>query len=250
MSNIYDVSCITYTQDGKILQLSYANKAIEAGDSIISVQCKDGIINLVEKLYTNKLLTKDSNRRIFFIEKNIALAMTGRIPDCKNIMRRARSEAENYKNNYGVKIPVELLAERVSSYVHAHTMYSGYRALGASIIISGIDDYDTTKNHWTKSSGIYMITPSGEINKYFSCSNGKNNLFIKGELEKSKFNTLSIAEALPLLSKILLKSHEDMDESNFELEITTINCDNNGFSFVKRENINAIIEASKRIMDN
>lgn len=55
-------------------------------------------------------------------------------------MKRARSEAENYRDNYGVAITGKVLADRVALYLHAHTLYSSYRPLGVAIFISSVDN--------------------------------------------------------------------------------------------------------------
>ena len=93
-----------------------------------------------EKHLKSRLLTADANRRIFNIDTHIGVAICGRLPDGKNIVKRARKEAEGYRDNYGVPITGKVLADRVALYIHAHTLYSSYRPLGAAIFIASYDN--------------------------------------------------------------------------------------------------------------
>ena len=96
----------------------------------------------------SRLLVKDSNRRIFNIDRHIGMVVIilfdqiicGHIPDGKNVVNRARREAQAYRDNYGTPITGKVLTERVAGYVHAHTLYSYYRNLGVGIMIATYDN--------------------------------------------------------------------------------------------------------------
>ena len=47
----------------------------------------------------------------------------------------ARGDALSYEQNYGVKIPGYILAERVGLYFHKHTLYYSLRPIGIGIVI-------------------------------------------------------------------------------------------------------------------
>merc|ERR1719188_2143578 len=120
----FDLSTSTFSQDGRIFQIEYAEKALENSDTIVGVKCKDGIILASEKLQHSKLLVQDANRVIFNIDTNIGMLICGRLPDGRNVVTRARKECEGYRDNYGVPMTGQVLAERIGGYVHAHTLYS------------------------------------------------------------------------------------------------------------------------------
>ena len=77
------------------------------------------------------------------------------MPDARNIAYRARSEARNYKDQYGMNIPGHVLSNRVAQYIHMHTQYGVYRPFGAAVILA---NWDELKNY-----SLYMVEPSGEI---------------------------------------------------------------------------------------
>ena len=57
----YDVSCMTYSPDGKVFQVDYAMKAVENSSSAIAMKCKDGIVMGAEKLILSKMMEKKLN---------------------------------------------------------------------------------------------------------------------------------------------------------------------------------------------
>lgn len=103
---------------------------------MVGLVCSDGVILAAEKNLLSKLQCKSSDQRIFTVEQDIGLGIQGRIPDGMIVLSRARSECENYKDNFGVPIPGEILAERLANFVHAHTLYGAYRPLGCEIFLS------------------------------------------------------------------------------------------------------------------
>lgn len=63
----------------------------------------------------SKMLVEGTNKRIFSIHDNLGMVVYwsshstfqvigGRIPDGKNIVHRARLEAQQYKQNFGIDI--------------------------------------------------------------------------------------------------------------------------------------------------
>jgi len=65
----YDYSTTTYSPQGKIYQIDYAEKALENSGTCIGIRCSDGIVFAVEKIIKSKMLETTSNRRIFTVSK-------------------------------------------------------------------------------------------------------------------------------------------------------------------------------------
>jgi len=58
--------------------------------------CKDGIILGAEKVLRSKLLLAKTDQRLYNVDEHVGMAIGGKIPDSRNVMLRARSEAETY----------------------------------------------------------------------------------------------------------------------------------------------------------
>ena len=57
---------------------------------MVGIKCKDGVILAGEKQIFSKLLTENTNRRIYNLDNSIGLAICGKVPDGRNILNRAR----------------------------------------------------------------------------------------------------------------------------------------------------------------
>jgi len=209
----YDIYVTTFSPDGKIFQVEYAQKAVENSETIVGVVCKDGVILGSEKLRITDLIVENTNPRNFTIDKSIGLSIGGRLPDGKNVMHRAREEAKAYRQNYGIDISGTTLTERLSQYVHTHTLYFAYRPFGCNVMIASAD---------TDGYKLYMIEPSGHYFGYFGCASGKGKQIAKGELDKRDFKSITCREALFHIAKILHKTHEEFKDKKFELDLTWV----------------------------
>jgi len=209
----FDQNVTTYSADGRLFQIEYAEKALENSDTIVGVKCSDGMILAVEKYMHSILMVQDTNPNIYTIDKHIGAVISGKIPDGRNVVQRAILEAEGYRGNYGVPIDTAILAQRVSGYMHAHTMQPGYRPLGCTIILAG---HDNGKDN------LYMVEPSGKVYGYKACTTGKNRGITRTELEKGGFEDKTCREALPLVSKMLSMGNKDAREKRFELEASWV----------------------------
>ena len=185
----YDLSTNTYSQDGRIFQIEYANKNITNAETVMGVLTSDGVILATEKIRHNPLLVDDGNRRSFNVTRNIGLMICGKIPDGRDLLSRAREEATNFLDNFGIEIPVKTLVERLANYVHAHTIYGAYRPYGCAVMISG---YDVKKDKFE----LYMIENSGIYRGYYACANGKGREIAKTHMERIYKENISSKDAL------------------------------------------------------
>ncbi|KAG9015428.1 hypothetical protein FRB94_000032 [Tulasnella sp. JGI-2019a] len=209
----YDLSASTYSPDGRIFQVEYANKAVENSGTAIGLRVKDGVVLAVEKLVHSKLLVPESNRRIQTIDRHIGLATAGLLADGRHLGNRARDEAENHRDTYRAPAPVKALADRLGLYVQAYTLYSSVRPFGISSILGGID---------REGPQLYVVEPSGVFYGYHGAAIGKGRQLAKTELEKLKLSELTTREAVMEAARIIHLVHDDAKDKEFELEISWI----------------------------
>eukprot|EP01096_Ripella_sp_DP13-Kostka_P000163 TRINITY_DN1021_c0_g1_i1.p1 TRINITY_DN1021_c0_g1~~TRINITY_DN1021_c0_g1_i1.p1 ORF type:complete len:265 (+),score=113.40 TRINITY_DN1021_c0_g1_i1:40-795(+) len=232
----YDLSAATLSPEGRIFQVEYAAKAVEASGTAIGVQVAGGVVLGVEKIVRSPLLEYGSNKRIFKIAPHVGVATVGLLADSRQIVNHSRSEAAKYKQTYNSPIPGHLFAERVSSYVHRYTM-SGARPFGVSSIIA---TYDKAGPH------LYMVEPSGVSFGYRGACAGKGKQAAKAEIEKLKFAQLSPQEAVKEVAKIIYAVHDEIKDKYFELELSWI-CADSGFKheFVPQSLYDEAVEYAK-----
>ncbi|KAH8988602.1 20S proteasome subunit [Lactarius akahatsu] len=215
----YDLSASTYSPDGRIFQVEYANKAVDNSGTAIGLRVKDGVVLAVEKLVHSKLLVPGANRRIQTIDRHIGLASSGLLADGRHLSNRARDEAASYRDNYNEPAPLKALADRLGLYVQVYTLYSSVRPFGCSTILGGIDK---------DGPSIYVIEPSGVFYGYNGAAVGKGRQLAKTELEKLKLSELTTREAVFEAARIIHLVHDDAKEKEFELELSWIGDETNG----------------------
>jgi 20S proteasome subunit alpha 7 len=123
------------------------------------------------------MLVAGSNRRSYGIDSNVGIVVTGYLADGRQIVNRAREEAQNYKDTYGHNVIPSILANRLGLYVHYFTLHGSLRPFGAVGLLAAYDND-------TKSHELYMVEPSGACFRYYGCAAGKGAQAAKTEVEK------------------------------------------------------------------
>lgn len=238
----YDLSAAQFSPDGRIFQVEYANKAVENSGTAIGIVCKDGVVLGVEKVVTSKLYEPGVNRRLFLIDKHVGMIVAGLLADSRQLVNRAREEAASYKSNYGSPIPLSHLTDRISMYVHAHTLYGAIRPFGSSVIIASFEE---DQPH------MYMIEPSGVSYGYYGCAVGKASQSAKTEIEKVKYKDMKCADLVKEVAKIIYTVHDESKDKHFELELGWIGKVSNGkFEFVPKDVYAEAEKYAKSSMDS
>ncbi|OBZ83034.1 Proteasome subunit alpha type-3 [Choanephora cucurbitarum] len=210
----YDLSVATYSPDGRVFQVEYANKAVDNSGTAIGLRVKDGIVFAVEKLIQSKLLVSGANRRIQSADHHIGIATAGLLADGRHIVNRARDEAQAWRDIYRQPIPGKTIADRIGQYVSAYTLYSSVRPFGTSTIIGTMTEKDEPS--------LYMIEPSGVYWGYRGCAIGKGKSVAKTEIEKLDLDTMTVREAVNHITHIIHTCHDDAKDKEFELELSWI----------------------------
>jgi 20S proteasome subunit alpha 7 len=216
MSSGYDTSCTTLSQEGRIYQIEYATKKIENSSTVLGIVFNDGVVIVSEKIKESRAIVSGSNPTIYSVAKHIGIGICGLLPDGRNIVSRAKLEASSYFKNYGVPISGQILAERLSIYVHAHTCHWGARPFGCCVFISS---YDTDKKFH-----LYMLENNGNFFEYFACAEGKGRQIVKATMEKDNFEirNCNINEGLKKVLKIIIKSYEGEKETEYDVGVISV----------------------------
>jgi 20S proteasome subunit alpha 7 len=221
----YDLSPTTFSPDGRLFQVEYANKAVENAGTALGIRCVDGVVMGVEKVLMSKLLKPGSNKQIATLGEHQGMTFSGWAPDARQLIEHGRSEVSNYEDTYGICIPPELLAERMAQYVHYFTIHGALRPFGVGAMVCG---YDAE----TKVHALHMIEPNGVQYRYFGAALGKGRMGAKTEIEKLDLKNITCREALKHIAKIIHTLHDEGKDKPFELEMSWL-CEESGWSHVQ-----------------
>ncbi|KAI0375778.1 20S proteasome subunit [Pilatotrama ljubarskyi] len=238
----YDLSASTYSPDGRIFQVEYANKAVENSGTAIGLRVKDGVVLAVEKVVHSKLLIPESNRRIYTVDKHVGIASAGYLADGRHLANRARDEAASYRESYRAAPTLQYIVDRVGLYVQAYTLYSSVRPFGCSTILGAVDKTGPS---------LFVVEPSGVSYGYRGAAVGKGRQLAKTELEKLKFDELSMKEAVMEAARIIYLVHDDAKEKDFELEMSWVGEETNGIHLpVPKELFEEAARKAKEALEN
>mmetsp|Transcript_17520 Transcript_17520/g.34887 ORF Transcript_17520/g.34887 Transcript_17520/m.34887 type:complete len:266 (+) Transcript_17520:144-941(+) len=213
----YDLSSSTFSPDGRIFQVEYAAKAVENGGTTLGIRCSDGILLCSEKpLVAGRMAVPASGRRVHALSSYAGAAVTGFLPDGRQVVARGREEAAGYLDSFGAPIPPAVLAERLGSYVHYFTLHGALRPFGASTLMAG---YDTAE----KRHSLHMVDPSGMSYEYYAAAAGRGRQSAKTELEKLPLQPggagVTLERGLVILAKILHMLFEEGRDKPFVIEM-------------------------------
>jgi 20S proteasome subunit alpha 7 len=186
----YEGNAFTFSPDGRLFQVEYATKAVDKETITIGVRCSDGVLLAVEKPFFSPLLTPGSNSRIYWVDSHIACATCGYRPDSYAAVVRARDEARYYFNSFGEAIPVPELVARLAFGFHQAHGFSTIRPYGCGLIFAS-------------TNALYTLDPSGQYFGWFAACFGKETTLTKAELQKTEWGKLTVAEAAPIVGKII-----------------------------------------------
>lgn len=193
----FDKFITVFSPEGSLYQVEYAFKAVTyAGLLTVAIRCKDAVLIFTQHSVPDKLMRPETITSLYNINEDIGTCITGRAPDGKSLVQKARQEASEYKYRYGASIPISVLAKRVADMAQVRTQQAGLRLMGVVLTFVGMEQSDTDGS-WTPQ--IYCVDPAGWCGSYHACAVGKKQIEASAFLEKKQkngpFQTLCQREA-------------------------------------------------------
>jgi len=195
----YDRASTIFSPDGRLFQVEYAREAVKRGTTTVGLKYKTGVVLIVDKRISSKLIEPDSIEKIFQIDEYIGCATSGLVADARAIVDKARIDAQMNKITYGEKIQINTLVKQVSDFKQAYTQYGGTRPFGVVLLIAGIDKTGPC---------LFATDPSGAFMEYKAGSEGAGHNEAIAYLEKNYRENMNLEEAINMGIKAIHKGSE------------------------------------------
>ena len=153
----YDKGISIFSPDGRLFQVEYAREAVKRGTTSLGVKSTEGVVLVVDKRPTSKLVEPKSIEKIFKIDEHIGAATSGLVADARNLIEKARMEAQINRITYNEPIRVESLAKKICDLKQMYTQHGGVRPFGSALIIGGVNDTGVR---------LFETDPSGALIEY------------------------------------------------------------------------------------
>ena len=188
----YDIGT-SFSPEGRIFQVEYAREAVSKGVIVIGINAIDGVVIAVDRRKTSPLVKIPE--RIAKIDNHIIAAATGIIPDSRELIDRARYEAQVHRVTYDEQINTEALVKHLCDAIHFNTSHGGLRPFGVSLLIAGIDENKTR---------LFETDPSGAFWECNATAIGTYKDKITEVLEKKYTDNITVDESIELIKKIMV----------------------------------------------
>ena len=159
----YDRAITVFSPDGRLFQVEYAREAVKRGTTTVGLKFKNGVVLIIDKRITSRLIEPISIEKIFKIDEQIGCATSGLVADARVLVDRARIEAQINKITYGESTSVEILVKKICDFKQNYTQYGGVRPFGTAMLVAGVDD---------KGEHLFETDPSGALMEYKAGSIG------------------------------------------------------------------------------
>jgi proteasome alpha subunit len=223
----YDRAITVFSPDGRLYQVEYAREAVKRGTTAVGIKAKDGVVLIVDKRVSSKLLEASSIEKIFKIDEHIGVASSGLVGDARALVDRARVESQINRVSYDEPIEVEALSKKLCDHMQTLTQYGGIRPYGTALLIAGVSDGECR---------LFETDPSGTLLEYKATGIGIGRPAVMKVFEEEYNPESGVKDAIMLGLKALHSATEgkfDVDQ----VEIGVISKDNALFRKMSREEV-------------
>ncbi len=195
----YDRAITVFSPDGRLFQVEYAREAVKRGTTAVGLKATDGVVLLVDKRLTSRLLEGGSVEKIFTIDEHIGAATSGLVADARILIDKGRVEAQINKIVYDEPIDIQTLAKRICDFKQAYTQIGGLRPFGTALLIGGV---------YNGRSYLIETDPSGALLEYKATAIGAGRTVVTDMLEEAYDDNITLEGAITLGLKALYKVTE------------------------------------------
>lgn len=228
----YDRAITVFSPDGRLYQVEYAREAVKRGTTAVGIKCHEGVVLIVDKRISSRLLEANSIEKIFKIDEHIGVASSGLVGDARALVDRARIEAQINRITYDEPIDVETLAKKLGDHMQTYTQFGGARPYGTALLITGISDGQFR---------LFETDPSGTLLEYKATGIGTGRPAVMKLFEEEYNHESTLRDAIKLGLRALHEATEGKFDVN-TVEIGYIRREEGVFKKMTREEVATFIE--------
>ena len=188
---------------------------LKTGTTTVGIVCKDGIIIAADKRATaGNLIVDKRAEKVHLINENMAVTIAGTVSDAQLLIKLIRAELKlkEIRTNQlpSMKESANLLGGLLYSNIRRPSMLPGI----AHFLMAGKDKLGTH---------LYDLFPDGSVTKVRDfISSGSGSVFAYGVLESQYTPEITIAEAIPLVTKAINTAIQRDSCSGNGLDVITV----------------------------
>ncbi|MDP1553318.1 MAG: archaeal proteasome endopeptidase complex subunit alpha [Methanobacteriaceae archaeon] len=228
----YDRAITVFSPDGRLFQVEYAREAVKRGTTSLGVKSSEGIVLVVDKRPTSKLVEPKSIEKIFQIDQHIGAATSGLVADARALIEKARIEAQVNRITYNEPIRAETLSKKICDMKQMYTQHGGVRPFGSALIIGGVNG---------KGCQLFETDPSGALIEYKATAIGAGRQLAMEEFEKKYEDDMDLNQAIEMALDAVYEATEGKTTPE-SVEIAIIDAKDQKYKKLSEEEIKDHVE--------
>ncbi|KAI9813798.1 MAG: hypothetical protein M1827_003588 [Pycnora praestabilis] len=172
--NNYDNDSVTFSPQGRIFQVEYAQEAVKQGSVVVGLVSKSHAVLVALKRNAEEL--SSYQKKVIGIDEHFGLALAGLASDARVLSNFMKQQALASKMTYGRPIPIERIVSQIGDRAQTNTQQYGKRPYGVGLLVAGVDE---TGPH------LFEFQPSGMTQEMLACAIGARSQMARTYLERN-----------------------------------------------------------------
>ncbi|KAJ5966102.1 proteasome subunit alpha type-6 [Penicillium waksmanii] len=165
--NNYDNDAVTFSPQGRIFQVEYAQEAVKQGSVVVGLVNKTHVVLVGLKRNAEEL--SSYQKKIIEIDSHMAIAIAGLASDARVLSNFMKQQSLGSKMTYGRPIPP-------GPYPQTNTQHYGKRPYGVGLLVAGVDE---------AGPHLFEFQPSGLTHEMAACAIGARSQMARTYLERN-----------------------------------------------------------------
>ncbi|KAI9837431.1 MAG: hypothetical protein M1838_004795 [Thelocarpon superellum] len=171
--NNYDNDSVTFSPQGRIFQVEYAQEAVKQGSVVVGLVSKTHTVLAALKRNAEEL--SSYQKKVIGIDDHLGIALAGLASDARVLSNFMKQQSLASKMTYGRPIPLERIVAQIGDRAQTNTQHYGKRPYGVGLLVAGVDE---TGPH------LFEFQPSGMTQEMLACAIGARSQMARTYLER------------------------------------------------------------------
>jgi len=172
--NNYDNDSVTFSPQGRIFQVEYAQEAVKQGSVVVGIVSKTHAVLVGLKRNAEEL--SSYQKKVIVIDSHMGIAIAGLASDARVLSNFMKQQSLGSRLTYGRAIPLERIVLHIGERAQTNTQNYGRRPYGVGLLIAGVDD---------SGPHLFEFQPSGMTQEMVACAIGARSQMARTYLEKN-----------------------------------------------------------------
>ncbi|KAA8620536.1 Proteasome subunit alpha type [Pyrenophora tritici-repentis] len=171
--NNYDNDSVTFSPQGRIFQVEYAQEAVKQGSVVVGIVSKTHAVLAAIKRNAEEL--SSYQKKIIPIDSHFGVALAGLASDARVLSNFMKQQSLASRLTYDRAIPLSEITSRIADRAQTNTQQYGRRPYGVGLLIAGVD---------AKGPHLFEFQPSGVTQEMIACGIGARSQMARTYLER------------------------------------------------------------------